>query len=247
MANMRYAVLSILFTLGATALDPSCAPGGNFNLSGWQLQLPYGSNGTPLTKSPDDLKGCNGFQDPGHHYFFTESGDGAMVMKAPGSPAQSGCLTTSGSQHCRTELGELAQWSPTSGTNRLFADLLGTDVHNVCIGQVFQADSGFNKPFAELYYSGADGGVRFGTEYQAQGGQGQDLQLIGTVPVGTRFTYEVRFEGGNLLARLNGDAFKTLRTYFTTPKAFFKAGNYNQDLDTTDIADLHFFQLKITH
>ncbi|KAL6714780.1 hypothetical protein ACLMJK_007040 [Lecanora helva] len=210
---MKYAVLSIVFSLGATALDPSCAPGGNFDLTKWQLQLPYGDNGVPKTISPDNLKGCGGFQDPGHHYFFTESGDGAMVMKTPGSPDQTGCLKTSGSQHCRTEFGELAHWSPTSGTNRLFADLL----------------------------------VKFGTEYQVQGGQGQDLQLIGTVPVGTRFTYEVRFEGGELLARLNGDAFKTLKTYFTTPKAFFKAGNYNQDVQTTDVADLHFFQLVITH
>ena len=119
-------------------------------------------------------------------------------------------------------------------------------MHNICIGQVFQAGGQYNKPFAELYYH-SDGQVLLGTAEKAAGGGGQDLQLIGTVPVGTRFTYEVRFEGGQLLARLNGDAFKTLRTYFTTPMAFFKAGNYNQDVETTDTADLHFFQLVITH
>ena len=246
---MKYSTLPVIFAslhLATAALNPSCHPGGNFDLSKWQLQLPYGDNGTPKTVSPADLEGCSGFEDPGHQYFFTESGDGAMVMKAPGSPDQTGCLTTSGSEHCRTEFGELANWSPTSGTNRLFADLLGTNVHSICIGQVFQSDSGYNKPFAELYY-GSDGTVQFGTELQAEGGQGQDLQPIGTVPVGTRFTYEVRFEGGILLARLNGDPFKTVTTHFTTPKAFFKAGNYNQDTTTTDTGDMHFFQLVITH
>ena len=125
-------------------------------------------------------------------------------------------------------------------------DLVGTNVHSIVIGQVFQAESGFNKPFAELYYGG-DGSIKFGTALAAAGGAGQDLQSLGTVPVGTRFTYEVRFEGGQLLARINNNAFTTLRTYFNTPKAFFKAGNYNQDLSTTDTGDIHVFQLKITH
>ncbi|KAI0972417.1 polysaccharide lyase family 7 protein [Xylaria arbuscula] len=238
--------LTLLASLGmAGALTPSCAPGGNFDLSKWELQLPIG-NGSPQIVEPDQLVGCSGYQDPGHHYFFTESGDGALVMKAPGTPAKTGCVKFAESDHCRTELGEKATWSPNTGTNRLFAELVGTNVHNICIGQVFQADSGFNKPFAELYYS-SDGKIQFGTAKAAAGGAGQDLQLLGTVPVNTRFTYEVRFEGGQLLARINNNAFTTLRTYFTTPKAFFKAGNYNQDLTTTDTADLHFFQLTITH
>ncbi|KAJ8133193.1 hypothetical protein O1611_g433 [Lasiodiplodia mahajangana] len=238
--------LTILASLAlAGALDPSCAPGGNFDLSKWELQLPIG-NGSPQIIPPAQLVGCSGYQDPGHHYFFTESGDGALVMKAPGTPSKTGCVKFAESEHCRTELGEKATWSPNTGTNRLFADLVGTNVHNICIGQVFQADSGFNKPFAELYYT-SDGKIQFGTAKVAAGGGGQDLQLIGTVPVGTRFTYEVRFEGGQLLARINNNAFITLKTYFTTPKAFFKAGNYNQDLATTETADLHFFQLTITH
>ncbi len=259
--------LTLLASLGiAGALNPSCAPGGNFDLSKWELQLPIG-NGSPQIIPPDQLVGCNGYQDAGHHYFFTESGDGALVMKAPGSPSQTGCVKFAESEHvrnpwrhflpkrvitnsselqCRTELGEKATWSPNTGTNRLFADLVGTNVHSICIGQVFQAGSGYNKPFAELYYT-SDGKIQFGTAKAAAGGAGQDLQLLGTVPVNTRFTYEIRFEGGQLLARINNHAFTTLRTYFTTPKAFFKAGNYNQDLTTTETADLHFFQLQITH
>ncbi|KAH8157232.1 hypothetical protein CIB48_g11010 [Xylaria polymorpha] len=163
---------TILASLGiAEALNPSCAPGGNFDLSKWELQLPIG-NGSPQIVPPAQLVGCSGYQDPGHHYFFTESGDGALVMKAPGSPSQTGCVKFAESQHCRTELGEKATWSPNTGTNRLFADLVGTNVHNICIGQVFQADSGFNKPFAELYYS-SDGKIQFGTAKPRPAGLGK--------------------------------------------------------------------------
>lgn len=77
-----------LVTLGlvvsAAALDPSCAPGGNFDLTVWELELPIGpSQGDPTTISSSQLQNCSGYQDPGHQYFFTESGDGALVMKAP--------------------------------------------------------------------------------------------------------------------------------------------------------------------
>ena len=43
--------------------SPSVAPGGNFNLSVWQLQEPVGSPGSPTTISSSRLQGPNGFQD----------------------------------------------------------------------------------------------------------------------------------------------------------------------------------------
>lgn len=91
--------ITLLASVGiAGALDPSCAPGGNFDLSKWELQLPIG-NGSPQIVEPAQLVGCSGYQDPGHHYFFTESGDGALVMKAPGSPAKTGCVKFAESDH----------------------------------------------------------------------------------------------------------------------------------------------------
>jgi hypothetical protein len=56
------------------ALNPKCAPGGNFDLSPFKLQLPTGSTGHPDTISSSDLQGCGGYQD--YSTFFTESGDG---------------------------------------------------------------------------------------------------------------------------------------------------------------------------
>ncbi|KAJ2968869.1 hypothetical protein NQ176_g8967 [Zarea fungicola] len=86
--------------------------------------------------------------------------------------------------------------------------------------------------------------ITVGVEFVATGGQGQDLNKIGSVPHGTRFHYEMRFENGNLQFSLNGGAFKTLKQYFTTSNAFFKMGNYNQGGDDSEI---HVFGLTVQH
>ncbi|RFU27668.1 hypothetical protein B7463_g8675, partial [Scytalidium lignicola] len=100
------------------ALNPACAPGGNFDLSPWELQLPIG-----------------------HQYFFTESSDAVLVMKVPGSPDSTGCVTTPNSLHCRTELREInpSSWNPNQATNRLTVTLAVPEPddsgHGTVIGQ----------------------------------------------------------------------------------------------------------------
>lgn len=132
----------VLFSPCISALNPSCAPGGNFDLSKFVLQLPSGSTNKPDQIPASKLTGCGGYQDPGHKYFFTESGDGAMVMKAPGGGK---CATFPGAPRCRSEFGETGSWSSKASNNRLKADLLVTGGSSICIGQVFQANSN-NKP-----------------------------------------------------------------------------------------------------
>lgn len=129
-----------LYLSPVAALNPSCAPGGNFNLSPFVLQLPSGSTNKPDQIPASRLVGCNGYKDT--KYFFTEAGDGAMVMKAPGG---GNCATFPGAPRCRAEFGETKSWSSKAGTNRLTADLLATKGSSICIGQVFQANSN-NKP-----------------------------------------------------------------------------------------------------
>lgn len=65
-----------------------------------------------------------------------------MVMKAPGGGK---CATFAGAPRCRSEFGEANSWSSHASTNRLKADLQVNSGSNVCIGQVFQANSN-NKP-----------------------------------------------------------------------------------------------------
>lgn len=84
---MRFSVqilpLAAALWLGgfASAQDPNCAPGGNFDLSKFNLQLPVGTSSnpnSPRTISSGDLQGCGGWSD--RSYFFTSS-SGSLIMK----------------------------------------------------------------------------------------------------------------------------------------------------------------------
>ncbi|KAL1963013.1 hypothetical protein VTN77DRAFT_8761 [Rasamsonia byssochlamydoides] len=243
--------LAALATL-SSALNPSCAPGGNFDMSYWELQLPIGSTGDPTTIPSSELQGCDGYQN--YSYFFTESGDGALVMKVPGSPSSSGCVTTPNSQHCRTELREMdpstgaaASWDPNAATNRLQVTLAVEQPDNsqygTVIGQVHIDDSVSSKPVCELYYN-SNGDLTMGVEQTRSGGD-EVFTQVGNVPVGTQFTYEIRYESNVLSVSINGGAQQELSTYsLDAPPSYFKAGNYNQGSSASDV---HFFAITVQH
>jgi hypothetical protein len=83
-------------TTPGSRLHPAVAPGGNVDLSVWELQEPVGSVGSPTTIPPSQLAGANGFQDS---YFSTDSSDGAMTFWDP----EAG-VTTPNSSYARSEL-----------------------------------------------------------------------------------------------------------------------------------------------
>lgn len=180
--------LALLLVTAAT--KTSCSPGGNFDLSKFTLELPSGEDHKPDSVSSSELSGCDGYHDK---YFFTNTDDGAIDMKVPGSPESSGCVTTANSKHCRTELRESSpdSWSPTSAVNRLSATLVVVDAGgDTCIGQIHIDNSISVRPVAELYYK--DGGeLQMGVEQTRSGGN-QKLTTVGNVPVGTKFSYEIR-------------------------------------------------------
>lgn len=243
------AILTLLFSTAVVALNPSCAPGGNFDMSKWNLQLPIGSAGSPTTISSSALQGCNGYQDPGHQYFFTESGDGALVMKVPGSPSSSGCVTTPNSQHCRTELREISpsSWDPNAATNRLSATLKVTQAddssHGTVIGQIHIDDSVSSKPVCELFYN-SNGDISIGVEQTRSGGN-EVVTYVDNVPVDTTFSYEIQYESNVLSVSINGGAAKTFSTYsLDAPESYFKVGNYNQGDSPSDV---HFFAISTQH
>merc|ERR1712137_957673 len=238
--------LGLLACVCATSLDPNCAPGGNFNLTMWNLQLPYGSTGSPETIPSSELEGCDGYEN--YSYFFTESGDGALVMKVCGSPSSCGCVTTTNSQHCRTELRETSpsSWSPWDSTNRLKVSLIVEQPDNskygTVIGQIHIDDSVSSKPVCELYYS-QQGDLTMGVEQTRSGGD-SIFTPISHIPVGTQFTYEIRYETNVLQVGINGN-FTTLSTYqLDAPLSYFKAGNYNQGSSASDI---HVFAISVQH
>jgi len=239
-----FLVLAIVSLVPITlyALNGSLPPGSNFNLSYWELAIPTGSNG-PTIISNSQLE--NGYTNSS--YFFTNSSDGSMAMKQPGT----NCTKFSGSSYCRTEFhevdpstGQETSWSP-SGTNKLNATLKVTTVGGgIVISQVFLDDSA-HKPLGELEYR-SDGDIYLDVEKSEAGGAGETPYYVGHADVDSSFNYELSYTNNNLSVVFEGGS----RQYIPVPSslqginAFFKAGDYGQSSDATDD---HFTALTITH
>ncbi|MER5563617.1 MULTISPECIES: polysaccharide lyase family 7 protein [unclassified Streptomyces] len=229
------------------AASTSVAPGGNFDLSVWELQEPVGSPGSPTTIPSSRLQGANGFQDT---YFYTDPRDGAMTFWAP----EKG-VTTPNSNYARSELREMnrdgspANWS-LAGSHRLNATLRVVSVtSNVCVGQIHLGTGGSStKPLVELYYR-ANGDIVLGTEDSPSGGQ--TPHPVGHVAVGKTWSYTIAVSGGHTVdLTVNGTT-----THYAIPSSFdsyrqyFKAGSYNQSSSssTTKGARVAFYGLEVAH
>jgi hypothetical protein len=228
--------------------NPSVAPGGNFDLSVWELQEPVGSPGSPTTISSSRLQGSNGFQDS---YFYTDTRDGAMTFWAP----EKG-VTTANSDYARSELREMnhdgssADWSLSSGTSTLNATLRVVSVtSSVCVGQIHLGTGGSStKPLVELYYH-SNGDIVIGTENSPSGGQ--TPHTVANVAVGKTWTYTLGVSGGHTInLTVNGSTTHyTIPSSFNSYKQYFKAGSYNQSSSssTTKGARVAFYNLTVSH
>jgi hypothetical protein len=234
-------------TTPAGGLDPSVAPGGNFDLSLWELQLPTGSPGAPTTISPGQLEGPNGFQDP---YFYTDSTDGAMTFWDP----ENG-VTTPNSSYSRSEFREMtaggaaANWfSP--GTHKLSATLRVTQVpDHVAVGQIHLGSGGSTKPLLELFYY-ANGNIEMAIEQTPAGGN-EVPHLAGNVPLGTKWSYTIGLSGNTISLVINGGATQTwpMSSTFNGYGMYFKAGDYDQSTGSSSTvgATVGFYALTISH
>jgi hypothetical protein len=244
--------LAVLVTAGpATAatprLDPTLPPGGNFNLSTWELQLPIGSPGSPTTISSSKLVGDNGYSNPA--YFWSDKTDGSMTFWDP----ESG-VTTPNSSYPRSELREMntngsaADW-PLSGTNTLSAELRVVSVtSSVCVGQVHLGTGGSStKPLLELYYH-SNGDVVLGLENSPSGGQ--TSHTLTNVPLGTHWTYKIAVVGHEIEVTVNGSTHSyPVASSFDAYHQYFKAGDYNQSASssTSNGAKVKFYSLSVSH
>ncbi|HEY4021461.1 MAG TPA: polysaccharide lyase family 7 protein [Pseudonocardiaceae bacterium] len=230
----------------APALNPGSAPGGNFNLSVWELQEPVGSPGSPTTISSSQLQGANGYQDK---YFYTNKTDGSMDFWDP----ENG-VTTPNSNYARSELremtssGSMASWS-LPGTHTLSASVKVTKVpDHVCVGQVHATDPRTTKPLAELYFH-SNGQIQLGIENGPSGGQ--TPHTVGSVPLGQQFSYVIQITGGNTISvTINGS-----KHSFPIPSSwkgynqYFKAGDYDQSSGSSSTvgATVQFYSLTVQH
>jgi hypothetical protein len=231
----------------ATSLDPTCAPGGNFKLENWKLQLPTGTPGKMDSVKGEKLAGCSGWKDSDH--FFTSETDGSLIMKVCGSKDSCQCVTSPNSKHCRTELRESSpdSWSPTSATNRLSVQLTvpkaDDSKYGTVIGQIHVDDSISTKPICELFIN-QQGGLTMGVE-QIPDTSSLEMTEVGSVAEGSTFTYEIRYENSELSVGINDGEFMTLSTgSIEAPNSYFKVGNYNQGDSESEV---HFFSIDVTH
>ncbi len=230
-----------------SALNPNVSPGGNFNLSGWELQLPIGSPGSPTTILPAQLEGATGYTNA--TYFWTDKNDGSMTFWDP----ESG-VTTPNSNFARTELREMnpngsaADWT-IAGTHTLSATLRIVSVtKSVCVGQVHLGTGGTStKPLLELYYA-PNGNITLGTENSPDGGQ--TLHPVGNVALGTQWSYVIAISGGGIHLTINGTTTNySIPSSFNQYHQYFKAGDYNQSSSssTANGAKVKFYALNVSH
>ncbi|KAF2445818.1 polysaccharide lyase family 7 protein [Karstenula rhodostoma CBS 690.94] len=250
---------TLLFTLGLTlaaptspnplyprSLNPSCAPGGNFDLSKFNLQLPTGESFHPDQIPGSKLAGCSGYEN---NVFYTNKSDGALVLKVCGSSSSCGCVTTKNSKHCRSELREATptSWSPKAPVNRLRATLkvvkADDSAHGTVVGQIHVDDAVSKKPVCELFVN-AKGEVSMGVE-QVPDESSLKFTKVGKVAIGEKFEYEIRYEKGKLSVGIDGGEMKVLGTGgLKSPKSYFKAGNYNQGQSASEV---HFYSIDVQH
>jgi hypothetical protein len=172
--------------------------------------------------SASKLAGVGGYSDP--NYFYTDKTDGAMTFMDP----QTG-ITTSGSQHCRTELHEGVNWSAI-GTNILtvtgdVVQLGGGSGGHTTVGQVFDANT--SKPLGELQFNG-NGSMGLYLESSSSGGSGNTYSL-GSQSIGKQYTYSLSLTGSTLTVTVNGaKSTYTADKSFNGAQFYFKCGNYDQ-------------------
>ncbi|SHM75159.1 F5/8 type C domain-containing protein [Duganella sacchari] len=240
-----------IWTNGAgscSGLNPNQPPGGNFDLSIWQLQLPVGSPGSPETKTPSQLEG--GYTSA---YFYTDT-DGAMTFWCP----ETG-VTTPNSDHPRSELREMnangsaANWD-IAGTHIMNATVKvvkvpsSTAIGQIHIGTALQSGlPSSTKPLLELYYR-SSGDIVLGIENSPAGGQ--TPHTLTNIPLNTTFTYQIKATSSTITVSINGTPYS-----FPLPQSFigygeyFKAGNYIQSngTDPNNGALVKFYALNVSH
>nr|2ZAB_A Chain A, Alginate lyase [Sphingomonas sp. A1]2ZAC_A Chain A, Alginate lyase [Sphingomonas sp. A1] len=226
---------------------PAAAPGKNFDLSHWKLQLPD-ANTTEISSANLGL----GYTS---QYFYTDT-DGAMTFWAPTTGG-----TTANSSYPRSELREMLDPSNSKvnwgwqGTHTM--KLSGKTVQLPSSGKIIVAqihgimDDGTNAPpLVKAVFQ--DGQLDMQVK-QNSDGTGSDVHNYFTgIKLGDLYNMEIRVTDGVAYVTMNGDTrsvdFVGKDAGWKNLKYYFKAGNFVQDNTSTGgSAIAKLYSLSVSH
>ena len=191
-------------------------------LAGWKLTLPTAND-----------KGDAASVDPAQVTppFLTTDPAGALVFWAPVQGA-----TTKNSDHARTELNRLTNFTAGSARHELKASLavnqVPTQTPDVIIAQIHGADDISSIPFVMLHWR--DGELRVVVKQERTGSAAKDYPLTSDVRLGARFDIGIVDNGDGTMTFTAGVDGDTPQATAPIPAAFrgatvrFQAGAYQQ-------------------
>lgn len=215
----------------------------------WVLQLPIGPTNSPTTISSKQL--LAGFENE----YFYPADDGGQIFMDPETGT-----TTSGSQHCRSEMresttsGGQAAWA-SSGINTMTVTgkvlkVGGGASGNVIVGQLFNGSDSI--PLIELEYNTGKAG--FQLLYEEAKGGGSTTNLNTKVALNTQYTFTLSLTRGVATVNINGkDVYTKMPSAGILAKKFyFKFGAYDQSASlgpesTTPYTLVEAYQVDVVH
>ncbi|HEX4249516.1 MAG TPA: polysaccharide lyase family 7 protein [Pseudonocardia sp.] len=201
---------------------PAPPDGASVDLSGWKLTLPLASK-----------KGSAASVDPAASSppWLTQQDNGVLAFWAPTVGAR-----TPNSQHPRTELDSLTNFTAGSGQHALTASAAvaqaPADTHDIILGQIHGAEDISSVPFVMLHYSA--GTIRVVVKHAQSGSASDKYPLVTGVPLGAWFDFSITDNGdGNMtFASTYGSNVRSVTVPIPTPfrgaTVRFQAGNYQQ-------------------
>jgi hypothetical protein len=238
------------------ALNPSVAPGGNFDLSNWKITLPVDANGG-LSGNAMEVKNLSTYQNS--KYFYTAA-DGAMTFVASVDGA-----TTSGSSYARSELREMngtanAAWNlKTGGFMSATLEVDAAPIRDgmggrIIVGQIHGQDDELVRLYWEngkLYFANDQAGSSNSeTKFYFVNASGQQPN----VSLDERFSYTIDAKGDTLEVTVfaDGQIYKSvskINSVWQSDTFYFKAGAYlgANETNGTGYGQTSFYALNFNH
>jgi hypothetical protein len=222
----------------STSAPPSPAPApAPAPPSGAPATAPPSLDGWKLTLPTLNAKGNASIVDPAQPSppYLTTDPAGALVFWAPVNGA-----TTKNSDHARTELDSLTNFTAGSGKHSLIGTAVVSqvpaDAKDVIIAQIHGADDVSSVPFVMLHWN--DGELKVVVKTVQKGSDGQSYPLTSGIPLGAKFDFGITDNGDGTLtfsANYDGDtptATGPLPPAFAGATVRFQAGAYQQSIST---------------